>query len=134
MHYGGQLVEAEMSLIGSMLLDHEVIGDVVQIIKSGDDFFKPAHGSIYDSIVELYDKHSKLDLVSLNQLLIDRGIWEAIGGESYLIDLAESVPSASHADHYARLVREKAMIRKLIGVAGDIIFDAHNKENADTKQ
>ncbi len=119
-------IEAEMSLIGSMLLDPQVIGEVVQVIRGGDDFFKPAHGAVFDTIVELYDKHSRLDLVTLHQLLLDRGVLAEIGGEDYLAELAMSVPSAAHAEYYARLVRDKAIIRQLIGIAGEIIFDAYN--------
>jgi replicative DNA helicase len=123
-------IEAEMSLLGSMLLDPQVIGEVVQIISKGEDFFKPAHGAVFDAIVELYDEHSRLDLVTLHQLMLDRGVLEAIGGEDYLAELAMSVPSAAHAEYYARLVRDKAIIRQLIGIAGEIIFDAYNSPDA----
>ena len=123
-------IEAEMSLLGSMLLDPQVIGEVVQVIRGGDDFFKPAHGAVFDSIVELYDKYSRLDLVTLHQLLLDRGVLAEIGGEDYLAELAMSVPSAAHAEYYARLVRDKAIIRQLIGIAGEIIFDAYNSPDA----
>ena len=119
-------IEAEMSLLGSMLLDPQAIGEVIQIIKSGDDFFKPAHGAIYDIIVELYDRESTLDLVTLNQLLIDRDILKLIGGQDYLAELGMSVPSAAHAEYYARLVRDKAIIRRLIQVSGEVIHDSYN--------
>jgi len=123
-------IEAEMSLLGSMLLDPQVIGEVVQVIHGSDDFFKPAHGAIYDAIVELYDKHSNLDLVTLHQVLVDRGILDAVGGEDYLSELALSVPSAAHAEYYANLVRDKGIIRQLISVAGDVIYDAYNSPDA----
>ncbi|MHC5024100.1 MAG: replicative DNA helicase [Planctomycetota bacterium] len=119
-------IEAEMSLLGSMLIDPQVIGDVVMAIGGGDDFFKPANGVIYQSMVELYDRTSALDLVQLNQLLVDRGALAAVGGLDYLVDLANAVPTAANAMYYARLVRDKALIRRLIDVAGDILYDAYN--------
>ncbi|QOJ18991.1 MAG: replicative DNA helicase [Phycisphaeraceae bacterium] len=122
-------VEAEMSLLGSMMLDPTVIGEVVQVLRTGDDFFKPAHGAIFDAIVELYDKHSRLDLIALHQLLLDRNLLDSIGGQDYLAELAMSVPSAAHADYYAALVRDKAMVRRLIRVAGDIIHDAYTSSD-----
>jgi replicative DNA helicase len=119
-------MEAEMSLLGSLLIDSHVIGDVVMILRSGEDFFKPANGAIFDAIVQLYEKHASVDIVHLNQLLLDRGLMESVGGVSYLVELAESVPSAANAVHYATLVREKAMIRQLIDAAGVILYDAYH--------
>ncbi len=124
-------IEAEMSLLGSMLIDPQIIGDIVLIVRSGDDFFKPANGVIHDAMVELYDRHGALDIVQLNQLLADRDGLRSVGGVGYLVELANSVPSAANAKHYARLVREKASIRRLIDAAGDILHDAyHSPEDA----
>ena len=119
-------IEAEMSLLGSILIDPQVIGDIIFIVRRGDDFFKPANGAIFDAMVELYDRHSSLDIVQLNQLLIDRNALDAVGGLDYLVQLANAVPSASNAAHYARLVREKSMVRQLIAAAGDILYDAYH--------
>ncbi len=124
-------IEAEMSLLGSILIDPQVLGDVIFIVRHGDDFYKPANGALFDAMVELYDKNSSLDIVQLNQRLIDRNVLNAVGGLEYLVQLASAVPSAANARHYARLVREKAMVRKLIGAAGDILYDAyHSAEQA----
>ncbi len=124
-------IEAEMSLLGSMLLEPQVVGDAVLIVRGGDDFFKPANGAIYDAMVELYDKYGALDIVQLNQLLTDRETLESVGGLNYLVELANAVPSAANAQYYARLVREKASIRRLIDAAGDILYDAyHSPEDA----
>jgi replicative DNA helicase len=122
-------LEAEMSLLGSMLWDHHIVGDVVQVIHSGDDFFKPAHGVLYEAMVAIYDQHASLDVVQLNQHLIDKGALEAVGGLDYLVQLAESVPSSANAVHYARLVREKAIVREVIGAAGEILEDAHQSSD-----
>lgn len=124
-------LEAEMSLLGSILIDPQVLGDVVQSVKTGDEFYKPANGAIFDVMVHLYNHSSTLDIVQLNQLLIDRGILKDVGGLEYLVDLAASVPTAANAVHYARLVHEKAMVRRLIEAAGEILYDAYNSpENA----
>ena len=119
-------IEAEMSLLGSMLLEPQMLGDVMFIIKGGEDFYKPANGAIYDAMVELYDKHASIDIVQLNQSLADRAILDAVGGVNYLVELADAVPSAANAAHYARLVREKAMVRRLIEAAGDILYEAYH--------
>ncbi len=134
-------IEAEMSLLGSILLDPRVLGDVLMIVRGGDDFSQVKNGAIFDAMVHLYDQHASLDIVPLHQLLVDRGTLDAVGGQSYLIELAESVPTASNAMHYAKLVREKAVIRRLIETAGEILYDAYNSpedpseilENAERK-
>lgn len=120
-------IEAEMSLLGSMLIDPDVIGDVLMIVRAGDAFYKPANGAIFTAMIELYDRNASLDIVQLNQVLTDRSILDAVGGLDYLVEVAQSVPSASNAAHYARLVRDKAMIRELISVAGRILADAHER-------
>lgn len=125
-------IEAEMSLLGSIMLEAQVIGDVVLVIRGADDFFKPANGAIYEAMVELYDKHAAIDIVQLHQLLLDRGVLEAVGGINYLAELTASVPSAASALHYARIVREKATIRRLIDAAGEILYDAYH--SPDTAQ
>ena len=128
-----QSLEAEMSLLGSMILDPRVIGDVVQVMGGADDFYKAAHGAIYQILVQRYDDNQPVDLVHLNEVLRDRGMIEQVGGVNYLLELAESVPSAANAVHYARLVRDKSLLRKLIDTAGKILYEAHTGgESVDT--
>lgn len=119
-------MEAEMSLLGSILVDPQCIGDIIFVVKRGEEFYKPAHGAIFDAMVHLYDRHAAIDIVQLHQHLVDRQVIETVGGLDYIVQLATSVPSASSAMHYARLVREKAMIRQLIAAAGDILYEAHH--------
>ena len=122
-------IEAEMCLLGSILIDPGVLGDVALIIPQGEEFYKPANGAIFDAMVELYDKSASLDVVQLHQLLVDRDILESVGGQDYLVELASSVPSAHNAEQYARLVREKAIIRRLIEQAGQILQDAYSSRD-----
>ncbi|MFO0961919.1 MAG: replicative DNA helicase [Phycisphaerales bacterium] len=117
--------DAEMSLLGSMLIDPKMIPDVLGIVSQPDDFSKPAHGTVFQHMIALYETSATLDPVSLVQRLSDHGVLEDVGGQQYLIDLAEGVPTAVHAPEYARLVREKATLRELIRAAGEILVDAH---------
>ncbi|HBS29019.1 MAG TPA: replicative DNA helicase [Phycisphaerales bacterium] len=118
--------EAEMSLLGSMILDPKVIGDVIAVVRTPDDFAGEAHAHIFDALVKTYDVHRSGDLVQLSQSLRDRGVLDDIGGPDYLLELAQAVPSAASAPHYARIVREKAQLRRLIEAAGRILYDAYH--------
>ncbi|MSR69022.1 MAG: replicative DNA helicase [Phycisphaerales bacterium] len=123
--------EAEMALLGSMLIEPGAIGDVVGIVRNADDFFQDKHRTIYSTMVEIYDRTSSVDVVRLNQTLSDRQVLEAIGGLEYLIQLSESVPSAQFATEYARAVRDKATLRQLIDASGSTVHDAfHSTEEA----
>ena len=117
--------EAEMALLGCMILDHQVIGDVVTIVRTGDDFSRPAHSAVFTALVELWNQHNAGDITILNQVLVDRGISQDIGGVEYLLTLAESVPVSTNATHYARIVAEKAVLRRLIGASGEILQQAY---------
>ena len=120
-------VEAEESLLGSIIIDPTVLNDVQLILKNGDDFFKKANGSIYDIMTELNNGSLKtVDYIHLKQLLEDRNLLEAVGGEDYLVKIAAAVPSAASASHYARLVKEKSVVRQLIAAAGEILHDAYS--------
>ena len=124
-------IEAEMCLLGSILLEPRVLGDTTFTIRDGGDFYKPTNGAIYDAMIELYDTNASLDIVQLSQMLLDRDILAAVGGQDYLVELASGVPTAANANHYARLVREKAMVRRLIEEAGIILQDAfESRESA----
>lgn len=119
-------IEAEMSLLGSMILDPNVIPDVLGIIKSENDFFKDAHGHVYRAVIDVYDQRHSGDLVQIVDLLRDRAVLEQVGGPDYLVELANSVPSAVNAPHFARIVGEKAKLRRLIDAAGQILYDAYH--------
>ncbi|MAE64892.1 MAG: replicative DNA helicase [Phycisphaeraceae bacterium] len=120
-----QALEAEMALLGSMILDWQVIGDVVQLVRSADDFADPRHGSIFQTLIDLYDQSQSIDLVQLKQRLDDLSLLDQIGGVEFLVEIAESVPHAASAPYYAEIVRDKALIRRLIDTAGKILQEAH---------
>ena len=120
-------IEAEMSVLGSILLEPHACGEVVQVLSGRNDFSRPGHGELYEALVNLYDERQGVDLVQLQQALADRGTLESIGGTDYLLRLVEGTPTAAHATHYARIVRDKSMLRQLIGVAREILRQAHDR-------
>ena len=93
-----QNLEAEQSVIGALMLDKNAIVNVGDILRS-DDFYKPAHGKIYESILKLYDKREPIDILSVTEKLKTEGFLKEIGGSSYLTQLIESVPTAAHVEH-----------------------------------
>jgi len=123
-----QDIEAEMSLLGSMLIERDAIHAVLPLIhkNESDRFYRPDHRKIFETIIDVYDRGDPIDLVVLRDELTRRGILEEIGGVDYLVQLAESVPSGLHAEHYARIVRDKAMLRELIVATGQITEHAYS--------
>ncbi|MCB9848228.1 MAG: replicative DNA helicase [Phycisphaeraceae bacterium] len=115
-----------MSLLGALILDPKVVADVIQIIRTGDAFYAPAHAAIYDAIVTNYDFHQSGDIVQLAESLKQTGALDAVGGVNYLVRLGEAVPSTTSAPHYARIVAENARLRRLIDAAGQMLYDAHH--------
>ncbi|MFA6044013.1 MAG: replicative DNA helicase [Phycisphaerales bacterium] len=118
--------EAEMSLLGSVILDPAVIPDVLGIVKGPSDFALEKHSHIYKAVVDIYDQHHSGDLIQITDLLRDRGVLDQVGGADYLVELANAVPAAVNAPHFARLVAEKAKLRRLIEAAGQILYDAYH--------
>ncbi|MGR3220825.1 MAG: replicative DNA helicase [Candidatus Anammoxibacter sp.] len=115
--------DAEVSILGSMLLDNEVIDLVVQIIDK-DSFYKKAHKQLFQSIVDLYDQGHAVDLVILKEELDRRSILDEVGGVAYVMELEESVPMAANVEYYAKIVREKGIKRRLIETAINIQQEA----------
>lgn len=115
-----QNIDAEISLLGSILIEDEVIITVADRIGSGD-FYDKRHGIIYTAMLKLYEQHKPVDLLTLSSSLKDSDELETVGGSSYLTELTNAVPTAAHAEHYADIVAEKAMRRKLIKASEDIV-------------
>lgn len=112
--------EAEAAVLGSMLLDRDCIGDVVQTIQA-NSFSLTEHRILYDAILSLYENNSEIDLVLLRDELKKRNSLEAVGGVEYLVRVAESVPSAANALYYANIVKEKGMLCELAHACGQIL-------------
>lgn len=113
-------IEAEQSVIGSMLLDKNAISTVAEILRA-EDFYKEAHGKIFEAIMELFDKDEPADLVTLVDSLRVKGVLDIIGGVTYLSNLAASVPTTANVKYYAKIVEEKATLRKLIKSSSELM-------------
>ncbi len=118
-------IEAEISVLGSMLLDNEAINLVTELLRT-DNFYKTSHQYIFDTIVNLYSKNNAVDLVILKDELKKQSLLEKVGGAEYLLELEESVPLASNVEYYAKIVREKTIKRDLITATAKIQQEAYN--------
>ncbi len=124
-----QSVEAEQSILGSLLIDREAIHSIADLLFI-KDFYLPKHAVIYSAILDLYEKGEPIDLVSLSNKLKELGKLDETGGTSYLSELINSVPSAAHAASYAKIVKHKRVLRDLISAAQHINGLGYN-ENED---
>ncbi len=118
--------EAERCVLGSMLRDNGVIGDVLQIVR-GENFYADAHQKTFNAIVKLYDRGHPVDLVMLAELLKEQKHIEDIGGYAYLAELWDAAPTAANAEYYARIVRDRAIIRHLIHASTEVLRDAYDQ-------
>lgn len=128
-----QSIDAEMSLLGSLLLDKDAMLKVADIVNA-EDFYKDAHARIFESILELYGKNEPLDLLTLSNRLEEKGLLENIGGRSYLASLTNVVPTASNVVHYAHIVHRKATRRRLLVASHDIAQLSYQEEVDDIEQ
>ncbi len=123
--------EAEKCLLGAMILDGRIIADVLSIIKGPEAFHSSAHALIYQAIVSISDKHNDIDPVLLEQRLADRGVLEEVGGRAYLGELVSAPPGTANAVHWAKIVSDKARLRRLIDAAGEILFQTYHHGQAE---
>ena len=114
-----QSIEAEQSVLGSILIDRDAVIEVAEFLKA-EDFYRQAHAKIYGVIVDLFERREPIDIVTVAEALERDDDLEAVGGRAYLGTLSNSTPTAVHATQYARIVERKALLRNLIGAAGKI--------------
>jgi replicative DNA helicase len=115
-----QDMAAEQSVLGAMLISKDAIADVLETVR-GVDFYRPAHESVYDAIIDLYGRGEPADMITVASELNRRGELRKIGGAPYLHTLAANVPIASSAGYYAEIVREKAILRRLVDAGTKIV-------------
>ncbi|OLE24903.1 MAG: replicative DNA helicase [Actinobacteria bacterium 13_1_20CM_3_71_11] len=115
-----QDIAAEQCVLGGMMLSKDAIADVVEILKIVD-FYKPAHGTIFDAILDLYGRGEPADAITVAAALADSGALGRVGGAPYLHTLISSVPTAANAAYYARIVSERAVLRRLIEAGTRIV-------------
>lgn len=114
-----QNIDAEMSLLGAILIDQDVIVNVADKV-TADDFYDKRHATIFRAVIELYSHHSPIDMLTLSTSLKNSGDLDAIGGPKYLGDLTNIVPSSAHAEEYAKLIATAAVRRRLISAGAKI--------------
>ncbi len=114
-----QNIDAEQSVLGAMLLNKEAVYKVMEIL-SPDDFYRDSHKLIYQAILQLVDKETPLDMITVSEQLRHNGTLEQVGGVSYIATLASIVPTAANVEHYARIVEEKALLRTLIQLSNRV--------------
>src|SRR3954468_6815507 len=115
-----QDMDAEQCVLGAMLMSKDAIADVVELLR-GVDFYRPAHEQVYDAVLDLYGRGEPADAVTVSAELGKRGELARVGGAPYLHTLISSVPTAANAGYYARIVRETAILRRLIEAGTKIV-------------
>ncbi|KZE71202.1 replicative DNA helicase [Paenibacillus sp. CMAA1739] len=120
-----QNLEAEQAVIGSILLQSEALITAMERVQT-EDFYDKAHQMIYEAMIELGESGQPIDLVTLTSKIQDKGQLEDIGGVSYLAKLAHGVPTAANVDYYAQIIEEKAMLRRLIRTATQIVSEGYS--------
>ncbi len=115
-----QNIEAEQSVLGSLLIDKDAIIKIADLLVP-EDFYKDAHGKIYETMLELYSNREPIDILSLTSRLEEKKYLEKIGGRSYLITLTNSVATASHIIFYAKIIQKKSTLNRLIKAATEIV-------------
>jgi replicative DNA helicase len=127
-----QNLEAEQSILGSILIDNEALPKALEIIDP-EDFYKQTHRKIFDGMVELFDKSEPIDLITLTDYLKRKDQLEDIGGVTYLSSLANMVPTSANIKYHSKIVREKALMRGLVRTATDIANKVY-EDNLDPEE
>lgn len=122
-----QNLEAETFILGSLLLDQNVIIKIADILNP-EDFYKDSHGQIYNAMQELYARREPIDVLSLTSKLEEKGLLDIIGGRTYVTSLANAVGTTSNVTYYAELVQRKATLRRLITAASQIGELGYNED------
>jgi replicative DNA helicase len=123
-----QAIEAEQSVLGSVLIDPEAILRVAEFLRPAD-FYRQQHADIYEAMLSLHGQREPIDLVTLGDELARRERLEQVGGPAYLANLMNAVPTAVHVEHYGRIVERKAVLRNLIAAAGKIAAVGYEEAN-----
>ena len=120
---------AEQSLLGAVLIDPASLNEIAALMK-GEDFYLEEHKQIYLAMQELFLANREIDVVTLIDMLVTRGVYDKAGGEDYIRTLSEAVPDALNIKDYARIVKEKSILRQLISAAGEISESAYSEQES----
>jgi len=119
-----QSIEAEMAVLGSMLIDNEAVSKAIEILDE-TAFYRSAYRKIFQAAVKLFEQQENVDMVTVSNELEKMGCLEEVGGPYLLTELVNQVPSAASVEHYAKIVLDKSLLRKLIGVSTEIASEAY---------
>src|SRR3989338_7372817 len=122
-----QNLEAEQSLLGSLLIDRDAMIKIADSI-TPEDFYKDSHRMIFEAMTDLFREREPIDLLSLGNRLEEKKQLENVGGSSYLIELSNIVPTSAHSVHYANIIQKKATLRRLQHAASEITRSSFNEE------
>jgi len=125
-----QNIEAECGVLGSIIIDPEAIVQVAEFLFP-DDFYRDAHRTIYEVILQLYEQRQPADFITICDELERRNKLEHVGGASYITSLINQVPTSGNVEYYGRIVERNAILRRLIDAAGQIAAVAYEEEDAD---
>jgi replicative DNA helicase len=120
-----QNLDAEQSILGGILLDNESLNSVLERLED-KDFYSESHRKIFAAIVDLSERNEPSDLITLSNILKDKKQLDSVGGMTYLASLVDNVPSAANIAYYAEIVKKKAILRRLIGTATEILTKSYN--------
>lgn len=120
-------LEAEKAVLGAVLIDNEQFNRAAELIDS-PDFYRHAHQQIFDKMVSLFERDEVIDLVTLKEELNRAGNLNEVGGPAYIAALVDGVPKSTNVEYYAKIVKEKATLRSLIGSANKILTTAYQAE------
>lgn len=121
-----QNTEAEQSILGGILLDNQALNTVLELLEP-KDFYSESHRRIFAAIIELSDRNEPADLITLTNILKNKKHLDGVGGMAYLASLVDNVPSAANVGYYAKIVKEKAILRQLIGTATGILQSTYEQ-------
>ena len=122
-----QNVEAEQSVLGSLLIDRDAIVRIASFLRP-EDFYRESHAQIYQAILDLFERREPADFITLCNALEGRNLLESVGGPAYIASLINAVPTSIHVEHYAHIVELAALRRRLIDVAGQIARLAYDED------
>src|SRR6476469_4973579 len=118
-------LEAEKCVLGAILITNQAFNQAAEVIDS-HDFFRDAHRRIFEKMIALTDRNEPVDLVTLTDELIRSGEIEDVGGPAYISSLTDGVPRSANVEFYARIVKEKSTLRKMISAANEVLGRAYD--------
>ncbi len=118
-----QNTDAEQCLLGAVLLENEALSSAVELLRQ-DDFYYESHRIIYGCMIDLFNRNEPVDLITLSEVLKKKGKVDQVGGAAYLADLTEKIPTAANIEYYAKIIKEKSILRSLIKTATEIASKA----------